>query len=325
VSSSLDHQEHAGRPSDTAEPSVPPTVSIACTSCRNLVPVGAACPHCGCLAGPLLLDRVDDEPEIPAEHRKDTAGPPEGNDVTAVLPPAPPRTAELDLPRMPAEMPAEVPAEVPSAAPSAAPPAAPSATSRRLLAVACGAAALVLVGAAAVAGLRRGSGDGDRSPSSATNAVAEAVPVDPAGVRAAASSTQQADRGVTYIPKNTLDGRPQTAWNSDGEGVGASLTYTFAEPVDLRSLTVRNGYQKRLHTSSGAAVDLYALNERVRTFIVVTDAGRVLWNLRDERAPQTLTRDFGRTRRVRLEVSAVYPSAKYHDLALSDVTFAAAP
>jgi hypothetical protein len=215
---------------------------------------------------------------------------------------------------------------VPAEAPAPAFPHVPSPTSRRLLAVACGAAALVLVAAAAVAGLRSGSRDGgDGSPASATGAIAETVPVDPATVRASASSTQDPDSGVTYAASNTLDGRPQTAWNSDGRGVGVSLTYTFAEPVDLRSLTVRNGYQKVLHTSRGATVDLFALNERVRTLTVVTDAGRVTWNLRDDRTPQTLTRDFGPTRMVRLEVSAVYPSAKYHDLALSDVTFAAKP
>jgi hypothetical protein len=305
VSSSLDHQEHMGHPSDTPEPSDPPTVSIACTSCRKLVPVGAVCPNCGSVTGPLLLGRADEEPGAP-EHPDPPVGVPERNDVTVVLPPMPPRTAELDLTRVPAEGPAP--------------------TSRRLLAVACGAAALVLVGTAAVAGLRSGSAEGgDRSPASATSAHAGAVPVDPAAVRATASSSQQADGAVTYLPKNTLDGRPQTAWNSDGQGVGASLTYTFPSPVDLKAVTVLNGYQKVLHTSSGRVVDLYALNERVRTFTVITDAGRVTWKLRDDRAPQTLTRDFGPTRTVRLEVSAIYPSGKYHDLALSDVTFEAAP
>jgi hypothetical protein len=298
VSSSLEHQEHMARPSDTAEPSGPPTVSIACTSCRKLVPVGGACPHCGHATGPLRA--------------------PEPADVTVVLPPAPARTAELDITQIPADAP-------PPPQATARPPQSPD-TSRRVLAVAGAAAALVLVGAAAVAGLRSGLADGGSgSPAAGAAAAADAVPVDPSLVRASASSTQRADGAVTYAAANTLDGRPQTAWNSDGQGVGATLTYTFSSPVDLRSVTVLNGYQKVRRSSSGATVDLYALNERIRTLTVVTDAGRVPWSLRDDRTPQTLTHDFGRTRTVRLEVTAVYPSARYRDLALSDVAFGVAP
>ena len=90
---------------------------------------------------------------------------------------------------------------------------------------------------------------------------------------------------------------PETAWNSDGQGAGATLVYTFAQPVDLRTITVLNGYQKVRAGSSGR-VDLFALNERVRAFTVVTDAGSATWTLRDARAPQTLTHAFGRTRTV---------------------------
>ena len=138
--------------------------------------------------------------------------------------------------------------------------------------VAAGAAALVLVGGAAVLGLRAtGAGDAATTPQGAP-AAAAVVPVDAADVRVEASTTQQPDNGITYDAANTLDGRPETAWNSDGQGAGATLVYTFAQPVDLRTITVLNGYQKVRAGSSGR-VDLFALNERVRTFTVVTDAG----------------------------------------------------
>jgi hypothetical protein len=149
------------------------------------------------------------------------------------------------------------------------------------------------------------------------------VPVGVGDVRAAASTTQQPDSGITYTAANTLDGRPETAWNSDGQGAGATLVYTFAQPVDLRSITVLNGYQKVRAGTSGR-VDLFPLNARVRTFTVVTDAGSATWTLRDDRAPQTLTHAFGPTRTVRLRVEAVYPSRKYKDLAVSEVRFGAA-
>ncbi len=56
---------------------------------------------------------------------------------------------------------------------------------------------------------------------------------------------------------------------------------------------------------------------------MVTDAGSVDWTLRDDRAPQTLTRAFGRTRSVRLQVVSTYPSTRYDDLAVSEVRFTA--
>ena len=121
-------------------------------------------------------------------------------------------------------------------------------------------------------------------------AAAAAVAVPAGSVRAAASSTQHPDSGITYVAANTLDGRPETAWNSDGQGTGAALTYTFATPVDLASITVLNGYQKVRTGANGSTVDLFALNERVKALRVVTDAGSVDWTLRDDRAPQTLGR-----------------------------------
>jgi hypothetical protein len=183
----------------------------------------------------------------------------------------------------------------------------------------------VLVASAAIAGLHSGSAGADRTApaGSAQPAGAGDAPVPATVVRASASSTQHPDGTISYAPANTLDGRAATAWNSDGQGAGAVLTYTFATPVDLTSVTVLNGYQKVLRTSNGATVDLFALNQRVKTLRVVTDAGSVAWALRDDRAAQTLTHGFGRTRTVRLQVVSTYPSRKYKDLAVSEVRFTA--
>jgi hypothetical protein len=190
--------------------------------------------------------------------------------------------------------------------------------------VLAGAAAIVLVAAAAVAGLRSGSGGDDRTaPVRSAGPAAAAALVPATSVRASASSTQHPDGAISYAPANTLDGRAATAWNSDGRGTGVTLTYTFAAPVNLASITVLNGYQKVLRKSDGKTVDLYALNQRVKAVRVVTDAGSVAWTLRDDHAPQTLARAFGRTRTVRLEVLSTYSSRKYTDLAVSEVRFTA--
>jgi hypothetical protein len=148
--------------------------------------------------------------------------------------------------------------------------------------------------------------------------------VDPATIKGSATSVQKPDGGITYGVGNTLDGNPSTAWNSDGardgRGPGITVTYRFAEPVNLRSITIRNGYQK-VRPNDG--VDLWTLNERIRQIQVVTDGGQWIWNLQDARKPQTLSQNFGRTTVVRLKIAQVYPSSKYRDVAISEIGFTA--
>ena len=185
----------------------------------------------------------------------------------------------------------------------------------RLSLLVAGAVVLIALLALGVRAIVGGHGSTDQQP-----AAAATVKVDPASVHASASSTQDPEGGVDYKAANTLDGDPATAWNSDGRedgpGPGITLTYRFSAPVDLRGITVLNGYQK---TSS-----LWRLNERVKQVRVVTDAGSSTWTLANAHAPQTLHRDLGRTRSVRLEVLSVYPSEKYLDVAVSEVSFTAA-
>ncbi len=136
-------------------------------------------------------------------------------------------------------------------------------------------------------------------------------------VRAAATSVQRPDGGVTYDAAKTLDDRPVTAWNSRGEGVGARLSYAFGEPVDLVGISVLNGYQKR--GSSGG--DLWALNERLRQVRVTTDAGSFTWSLRDVKELQTFSEALGRTDSVQIEVLSTYEGEKYEDVGLSEIKF----
>lgn len=178
--------------------------------------------------------------------------------------------------------------------------------------------ALVLAGLGGLALAER------RAPASA-RVPARAVPVDRASVTATASSTQAPDGAVTYTATNTLDDDPTTAWNSngtrDGKGPGISLSYTFTRAVDLRDITLRNGYQRTRQRAGKPPVDLYFENARVRRLRVVTDAGAWSWDLADTRTPQTFAGAAGRTGSVRLEILAVYPSRTYPDVAISEVGF----
>lgn len=196
----------------------------------------------------------------------------------------------------------------------------PRRTSRRAL-VAGGAASAVLLTASVAMALRP---DAARPTLPTVAAAAPAVVrVDPASVVATATSTQDPDDGVGYAAANTLDGDPSTAWNSKGTQHAASLTYTFARPLDLRDITLRNGYQKVRPRRGRPAVDLYPANARVHRLRVVSDAGSWTWDLADTRAPQTFTAATGRTGSVRLDVLSVYPSTAYPDVAISEVAFTA--
>jgi hypothetical protein len=167
-------------------------------------------------------------------------------------------------------------------------------------------------------------GDAHEAGSAAPASTASAISA--TAITAAASSTQDPEGGITYSAENTLDGRAETAWNSDGradgKGPGMVLTYRFADPVELSAITVLNGYQKTLQNPGRTPSELFALNSRVRSWRVTTDTGTWVWDLADDRGPQTLAKQFGTTSSVRFEVLSVYPGSKYLDLAVSEVSFA---
>ena len=193
-----------------------------------------------------------------------------------------------------------------------------------------GAAVAAAVVLAVVLGPLTGGGTPTaRSPvpsgSPSTPTVRESV-LAPSGISAKASSTQQRPGYKGYYSiRNTLDGKENTAWNSDsdvvGTGVGVTLRYDFGRAVQLHAITVRNGYVTSRVPTVGTKV--WRQNERLRQVLLKTDAGQVLWRLDDKPQPQTLYRpdDFGTTRTVTIVVKAVYPGSTYDDLALTDIAF----
>lgn len=152
--------------------------------------------------------------------------------------------------------------------------------------------------------------------------------VSPSSVTATASSTERTEGNVTYTAANTLDGDPATAWNSngdrDGPGPGIWLRYSFSTPLDLRGITVLNGYQKVTPRANKPPLDLYQANERLHRVKVTTQTGSWTWDLQDSRTPQTFSQKLGRTSWVKLQIVSVYPSTAYRDVGLSDISFTAA-
>lgn len=187
-----------------------------------------------------------------------------------------------------------------------------------------------LVAVAATAGLLSRGGGGrhvaappptstaaaPRASTTVTSAALRApARIDPATIKASASSVLPADGPFTYGAGNTLDGNLDTAWNdgSPGSGAGEKLTYRFAGSVQLTSIRLVNGF--------ASTPELFAQNARIRAVVVLTDAGRFPLTLADVPERQELVMDFGRTSSVVLDVVTTYPGSAYEDLAMTEIEF----
>lgn len=172
------------------------------------------------------------------------------------------------------------------------------------------------IGAYLFAGGGLGKVLGSPSPvRSSANAPATYTKIRSSNVTVKASSTLPKDAG-TYEAGNTLDGNVKTAWNSNGNKVGANakvtLTYTFSDSVHLGRIDFYNGYQK-----SKKAFDR---NSRVKQLKVTADGTEHTFSLEDALGKQTLNFDFGDTS----TVEAVYRDhTVYADCAVSEVAFSA--
>lgn len=186
------------------------------------------------------------------------------------------------------------------------------------------AAGAALFGALVFAGSR--SGTEPSPPESATQALIEPSGdpklVDPARIAAEASSVLEPQDGLTYGLDNTLDGDRQTAWNSNStELIGQTLTYRFAEPVELTALRFVNGYAK--------SDDIYTSNHRLKMLQVTTDQTTRSLTLLDTDDAQEISFDFGLTSKVVLEVIDIFEGDGFDnpeissDLALSEIAFLA--
>jgi hypothetical protein len=159
------------------------------------------------------------------------------------------------------------------------------------------------------------------TPPPSRTASSQVTKVDPAGIQAQASSELPPEDGRTYEIGNTLDGDTRTAWNSNGDevgaGVGQVLSYRFADRVHLRRIELVNGYAK--------SERVYRQNGRINAVAITTDTGTFEVSLDDSMQPQTVEQDFGVTKAVSLRVLSVYPGSRYRDLGLTDIAFLATP
>ena len=320
--------------------------SAQCPQCARPLTKGMdeLCPGCGC---PLLWD--EQAADEGAQSGTDVQRVPDREAGEDTSPWAPPFATETPPPRAPAPPPPAVPPPPPVAAtvscpaclepnpedrvlcqhcgallraePAPPPPPRPPRSLRRsrvAVAVAVLALAVLVSVAAGVLVAVLGPGPGRPSPPATTARPGPRLArVDPRSINARASSELPPTRGLTYSVRNTLDGDIRTAWNNNsalrGSGVGETLTYRFQSPLHLVRIALINGYAK--------SAELHADNGRIRGVAVATDTGTFQATLSDTADRQRLDRDFGLTRTVTVQVTSIYPGARYTDLALTEIEF----
>lgn len=136
-----------------------------------------------------------------------------------------------------------------------------------------------------------------------------------------------------YSVSNLLDGKAATAWVTryaadDGyyEGDG-QLHIRFKQPVYVKSITLRNGYQK--------SAELFRENQRVKQLTIskmlIGGSGfppERSYVLADRMGEQTLSLQDGwsagvnvfKVQELVLRIDGIYPGAKYQDLCLSSLS-----
>jgi hypothetical protein len=131
-----------------------------------------------------------------------------------------------------------------------------------------------------------------------------------------ASSVLAPKAGNSYNVEN-LFGGPFTAWVAAGGryAIGQWVLAEFSSERSIRSVTIRNGYQKN--------ADIFAKNTRVRTLEAVFSTGRrVSLALKDRAGAQTFVFDTPlRAKWVQFIITGVYPGTKYADTAISNLDF----
>jgi hypothetical protein len=113
---------------------------------------------------------------------------------------------------------------------------------------------------------------------------------------------------VSYDASNMLDGVPETAWRTEGDGTGLRLIFELAAPTRLTTVGILNGYAKHSTDGRGRDYDWYRGNRRVE--VVVWDFGKgakVRQELGTDREVQSMAIDPVTTRTVIVRLVQVSP------------------
>ncbi|MDO4533714.1 MAG: hypothetical protein Q4C36_08330, partial [Coriobacteriia bacterium] len=112
-------------------------------------------------------------------------------------------------------------------------------------------------------------------------------------------------------------GLAYTAWNTNLNGVGHSITLTVSSDKQVSGLNIMNGYNK-ISTSGN---DLYYANARAKEILVEYEGGSKTFTLQDLKGEyQKLNFDSTvSTYWVKITIKSVYPGTMYDDCCISEI------
>ena len=137
------------------------------------------------------------------------------------------------------------------------------------------------------------------------------------GATATATSVSPTEGGVTHGPDLVLDGKPETAWNTNENGVGQSITISVDGNAEVNGLKIMNGYNK----VSASGTDLYYANARAKKILIEYATGSFEYTLKDKKGvyQDIPFKDPQPTTWMKITIKSVYPGDLYDDCCISEV------
>ena|GEM_PF-2525500 len=125
---------------------------------------------------------------------------------------------------------------------------------------------------------------------------------------------------IDYKVENAFDNNITTAWieGDKGKGVGESISFDFAQPVEITAINIWNGYQK---TATGKR-DPFKANQIASKIRLTINGKTSEHELKDERGSQTINLSGDITSTVKIEILAVHDATKADpDCGFSEIEF----
>ena len=121
-------------------------------------------------------------------------------------------------------------------------------------------------------------------------------------------SKDAAGAAVNFEPANMTDGKVETAWRCDGDGVGQVVELRLPGPTVVNSIALIPGYAK---TDPSDNTDRYAQNRRITAVRYEFDDGKSVVHTLDpnatRRTPQLLAVNGVRTSTIRMVIVSSEP------------------
>ena len=132
----------------------------------------------------------------------------------------------------------------------------------------------------------------------------------------AESSHDDAENATTFVPENLIDGRTDTAWRTDGDASGQTITIDLGKPYHVLSVGLIPGYDK-VDATSG--VDRFIQNRRVVAVTWESDAHQTAdQQFKDARQMQSIPVDFV-TQYLYLKIRQTTPISSRDFTAISEI------